>query len=113
MVLIRVAHLQIVAEDIVVAYLQRLDAGLFGLALLQLQQIVLARVGDAAQLVKLAVHALTDDAALLHLQRRVVLYFAGDAVAQGLAEREALPYPTQSGGGSWRFSIGNGGGTRR
>ena len=42
LVLIRVAHLQVVAEDVVVAYLQRGDARLGGLTLLNLQEVVLA-----------------------------------------------------------------------
>ena len=42
MILVGVSHLKIVAEHVVVAHLQRAYACLFGFALLQLKQIVLA-----------------------------------------------------------------------
>ena len=95
LVLIGVAHLQVVAEDIVIAYLQRIDARLLGFALLNLQQIVLARIGNTAQLVQLRTHSVADDATLLNLLGRIVLYLVCYAVAKLLAEVQALPYPLQ------------------
>ena len=81
LVLVGVAHFEVVAEDVVVAYLQALYARLLCLALLNLQQVVLTTVGDVAQLVQLGVHAVADDAALLHQLWRVILNFFLYAVA--------------------------------
>ena len=88
LVLIGVAHLQIVAEHVVVAYLQRLDARLLGLALLNLQQVVLARIGNVAQIVEFGTHTVVDHPTLLHLLWRIGLYLTQDALANRLAERE-------------------------
>ncbi len=67
-----VAHLDVVAEDLVVADLQRLDARLLLLALLNLLQHRLAVVRDAAVLVELLVVARLDDAALAQADARVL-----------------------------------------
>ena len=86
LVLIRVAHLKIVAEHVVVAHLQRLYAGLLRLLLLNLQQIVATAARDGAQLVKLRREARSNHAALSHKLRRILLQFAVDALVQRLAE---------------------------
>ena len=104
LVFIRVAHLEVVAEDVVVAYLQRRNARLLSLALLNLQQVVLARVGNAPQLVKFVVDAVAYDAPLLHLLWRVGSQLGHDAVAQRLAEVQLLPHPAQRCGGRRRAS---------
>ena len=92
-----VAHLDVVAEDVVVAYLQARHARQFAFALLQLEQVVLAAVGYLAQLVELGADALLDDAALVDQQRRVVVDFTVDAVADGLADVELLADAVQAG----------------
>ena len=51
LVFVRVAHLKIVAEHVVVAHLQRLYAGLLRFLLLYFQQIVASAARDGAQLV--------------------------------------------------------------
>ena len=89
-VLIRITHFQVVAEDVIVAYLQALYARQLGLALLNLQQVVLAAVGNVAQLVELLVHTVADDAALLHQLWRVGLNLALNTVAERLAEIQPL-----------------------
>ena len=72
--LIRIAHLQIVAKHVVIAYLQRRDTRLLSLALLYLQQIALAVIRNAAQVVELVVHPTANHVALLYQLWRIVLY---------------------------------------
>ena len=96
-VLVRVAHLDVVAEDVVVAYFQAGDAGLFTFALLDLQEIVFAGVGDAAQFVQFGVESGADDAALVDQQRRVVVQLVVDAVAHGLAQVKLLAHAVEAG----------------
>ena len=55
LVLVGIADLDVITEDIVVAQLERRDAGRLALALLDAQQVVLAVEGDAAQVVELGV----------------------------------------------------------
>ena len=82
LLLMGVAHLDIVAEDVVVADFQRRNARRLALALLDAGQIVLAVEGDAAQVVQFGVHAVGDHAALLNLVvERIGIDLAGDAVA--------------------------------
>ena len=77
-----IAHLDVVAEDVVVADLERRDPRRLALALLDAGQVVLAVQGDAAQVVQLGVHPVGDHAALLYLVvLRVGIDLAGDAVA--------------------------------
>ena len=71
-VLIRVSHLEIVAKHVVIANLQRLDACLFGFAVLYLQQVVLTAVGDMSQFVEFLVDAIAHHPTLLHQLWRVV-----------------------------------------
>ena len=66
LVLMRVAHLDVVAENIVVAYLQTGNLCQFALALLYLQQIILAGVGNPAQLVQLGTDTGFDDTSLIN-----------------------------------------------
>ena len=98
--LIGVAHLQIVAKHIVIAYLQRGDACLLGFALLNLEQIVLTRIGNMAQLVEFCIHPIANHSTLGYQLRRIVLYLALYPVANRLAEVQLLPYPFQ------RFIVG-------
>ena len=95
--LVDVAHLDVVAEDVVVTYLQARYARQLAFALLQLEQVVLAAVGYLAQLIELGADALLDDAALVDQQRRVVVDFTVDAVADGLADVELLADTVQAG----------------
>ncbi len=77
-----VAHFDIVAEDVVVADLERRDARRLALALLDACQVILAVERDAAQVVQLGIHAVGDDAALLNLVvERIGVYLPRDAVA--------------------------------
>ena len=76
-----VAHLDVVAEDVVVADFEAGNAGAFALALLQVQEVVLARARDVAQLVEFGVHAAGDDAAAVGERGGVGRDFALDAVA--------------------------------
>ena len=80
-----VAHLDIVAENVVVAYLEAADAGPFGLSFLHFQQIALASGGDVAEFVEPAVHAAGDDFALAYLHGGILRHGGGDFPKQGAA----------------------------
>ena len=67
-----VAHFEVVAEHAVIAYLETADAGAFGLAVLQFQQIILAAGGDVAQRIELLAHPARDDLALADLYGRIL-----------------------------------------
>ena len=97
LVLVQVAHLEIIAKHIVIAYFQRGDARGLDFALLQLQQIVLAAVGHAAQLVELIVHPVLDDAALAGQLRRVFAYLPFNALAHPLAQTDLFGHAAQGG----------------
>ena len=84
LVFVGIGDFQIVAKDIVVAHLQRADACQFHLALLETHEVFLSRPRHAAQLVQLGIHAGGYHTALLHLDGRVFLYLAPDAVADFL-----------------------------
>ena len=90
LVAVGVAHLEVVAEDVVVAYLQALYAGLLYFALLHFEQVALPLVGDVSQFVQFAVDAFHDDAAAGGEQWRVGPHFTGDAVAYVGTEVEPL-----------------------
>ena len=64
---IGVADLNIVAENVVVGYFERADAGAFRLPLLHLQEVILAACAEGAELVQFCIHARADDGALPHL----------------------------------------------
>ncbi len=83
LVLVCVAHLDIVSEDVVVADLQRGDARKLAFAMLYLRQIVLAVQSYAAQIVQFGRYAVGDDAAFLYLVvLRVGIYVGCEPVAQ-------------------------------
>ena len=63
LVLMRVAHLDVVAEHVVVGYFQARYAGCLALALLYVHKVVLSGVGNLPQVVELVAHALADDVA--------------------------------------------------
>ena len=65
-------HLDVVAEDLVVADLERADAGPLPLAALELGDEGLAGAADRAQVVELGVPAVLDDAALGQEEGRLV-----------------------------------------
>ena len=71
-----VADFEIVAEDVVVADLEALDAGSFYLALLDLEEVVFSVGLNSAQLVQLGVHTTGDDVWSSLCQRRVGNYLA-------------------------------------
>ena len=81
LVLVCIAHLEVVAEDVVVTYLQALYARCLYLSLLHLQQVALALIGYLAQLVELSIHAVHDDAAVSHEEWRVGPHLASNPVA--------------------------------
>ena len=80
-----VAHFEVIAEDVVVTYLEAADAGAFAFGLLDVQQYLFAVRQRVAEVVELAVHPFGDDVALTQLGRSLrsdgVLY----KVAQGAA----------------------------
>ena len=66
----------VVAEDVVEAHLERLDAGALALARFDLRDVLLAVLAQVAQLVELGVEAGANGAAVGQVQRRLV----GDGV---------------------------------
>ena len=102
LLLVGIAHLDVVAEDVVVADFQRRDARRLALALLDAREVVLAVQGDAAQVVQLGIDAVGDDAALLYLVvLRVGVDLAGNALAhllQGVDPVGQLVQPLAVGG---------------
>ena len=95
LVLKRIAHLQIVPEDIVVPHFERGDARLLYLTLLYLHEIALAVVRYAAQVVQFGIVAGRYHTALGHQLGRVGLYLPCYAFAQRLAQVQLFPYPAQ------------------
>ena len=100
LVLERIAHLKIVAEHIVESHLQGWYSRALALALLYLQQIVLAVAGDGAQVVEFFVVAVGDDVAFADELGRVGLDLFLYAVFQALAEVELFTDPLE------RFVVG-------
>ena len=90
-----VAHLQVVAEHVVVCNLKAGDAGLLGLTLLDLHQVVLAAVGNTAQLVQLCIDSIGYYTAFAYQQRGIGTDGTDDIIAQGLAEVNLLAHLTQ------------------
>ena len=68
---VRLRHLDVVAEDAVVADLERRDAGSRALALFHLRDHLLARTADRPQLVELPIDAVAREAAVAREHRRV------------------------------------------
>ncbi len=96
-VFMRVAHLDVVAKDIIVAYLQAGNFRQLALALLYLQQIILTGVSNPAQLVQFGTDTGLDDTSFINQQRRVIVYLPVDAVADGLADVQLFAYMIQTG----------------
>ena len=84
-----VRDLDIVAEDLVVADLQRADAGLFLLARLDVGEKPLAARQNLVQAVDFGIVALADEAALAHGKRRLVDERVADALRH-IGERVEL-----------------------
>ena len=68
--------------------------------LLNLEEIVLTRIGYMAQFVQFSIHTIANHPTLCHQLWWVVLYFAFYSVTNRLTEVQLLPYPFQ------RFVIG-------
>ena len=94
-VLIGVAHLEVVAEDVVVAYLQRCNAGVVYFALLNLQQVVLTRESYLPEFVKLWIHTTVDYVALADHCRWVGHEPCVYMLTQFVEGIKFLPYPFQ------------------
>ena len=74
-----VADFDVVAEDVVVAYLERADSGPLDLSLLHLEQVFLASAGNLPEPVELGVHACGYHVALSYLAGRVFVEGLRDA----------------------------------
>ena len=90
-----VAHFEIVAEHVVEAHLQGGDAGLFGFALLQAEQVVFPVALNVAQAVELFVHTVADVAGFVGDRRGVGSDGKAYAFAHLLAECDALAHALQ------------------
>ena len=80
-----IAHLDIIAEDIVESYFQTRNIVFGTQSLLHLEQIVLARIGNLAQFVEFGIDTLTDHRTLAKLHRRLWLNLMIDALADDVA----------------------------
>ena len=96
-ILVHVAHFDIVTEHIVIADFQAGNARKLTLPLLYLQKIVLAGIGYPAQLVQLGIYAGFYHTAFINKQRRVVVDFPFDAVADGTADVQLSADMVQTG----------------
>ena len=85
-----VAHLDVVAENVVVAYLEAADTGPLCLPFLHLQEITLASGGDVAELVEPAVHTAGYHLALAYLHGGILRHGGADLAQQGAAVLHAL-----------------------
>ena len=85
-----VAHLDIVAENVVVGDFERGDSGAFGLPLLHLQEVVLAAGAHPAQFVQLGVHPFGDYRPLANLDGRFRVHDPHDFLQQPVAVAEAF-----------------------
>ena len=90
LVAVGVGHLHVVAEHIVVAYLEARYAGGRAFAGLYLHQVVLARIGYVAQLVELGVDAVPHHRSAAESHRSVIAERAGYRIAGALARIELL-----------------------
>ena len=91
-IFVRVSHLDVVAEYIVESHLQTWYSGAFALALLQTQQIVLARIAYLTQFIEFVIHAVAYHIAAIEQIRGIGIDFASYAVANELAQIELLAY---------------------
>ena len=87
-----VGHLYIIAENIVVAYFKRGNAGRLDLACLNLGKIVLALVGHGAEIVEVFVHSMGYDLGAGGSSAYILAELAGYAGAYNLAGVELLAY---------------------
>ena len=67
-----VGHFQVIAEHLVVADLERGDAGALALALLQRGDVLLATIAEPAKLIQLGVEPRPDDLAVGQERRRAL-----------------------------------------
>ena len=81
MVQVGLADLDVKAEDVVELDLERVDAGAFALALLDLGDVVLAVAADVAEFVELRVESALDDSAVVEGDGRLGEDGALDALA--------------------------------
>ena len=88
-VLIRVAHLNIITEDIVETNLQTGNARLLTLTLLHLQEVILTRSRNGAQVVEFFVYATPNDTPFSHQGRRVKAKVVENTTAEFFATVEA------------------------
>ena len=91
-----VAPLYVVAEHVVVAYLQARNARALALALLQAQQVVLARVRNLAQFVQLLIDTAVYHVAAVHHIGRVGVNLPAYALAHQCAGVQSLAYAAQN-----------------
>ena len=96
LVFMRIPYLYIIAEHIVIAYLETGNTRFVALALLNLQQIVLSRKHDAPQVVQFGIHPISHEPSLVEQHRWVVLYFPSDTVAHHFAFVQLFAYAFQA-----------------
>ena len=95
LILVGVAHLDVVAKHIVVGDFQAWNACAIAFFLLQSHQVVLARHRDFAQFVELRVNARLNHIATVHLVWRIGVHLLVDTVANELAKVDAVAKTAQ------------------
>ena len=113
MLQVGLADLNVKAEDVVELDLERVDAGAFALALLDLRDVVLAVAADVAEFVELGVEPALDDSAIVEGDGRLgedgalnALAHVGEFVEQiaqgGKARGREVLQRAADAGGAWR-----------
>ena len=89
LVLVGIAHLDIIAENVVVGNFEGGNPGAFGFPLLHLEEVILSSGGKRAELVQFGIHAGADDRSLADLNGRFRIHHPLDFGEQFLAVAEA------------------------
>ena len=93
LILIRVAHFEVVTKHVVVANFKAADACCLGFALLNVDEEIASATRYVAQFVQFSTKSLGNNVAAIHHQWRVGLYFVFNSVAQTFAKVHLFAYP--------------------
>ena len=92
----RVTHLDVVTEHIIISNFQAGNAGQLAFALLNLEQAVFPRISNPTQFIQFFVYPVGYHPAFVDQQRRIIFYFFGYLVANGNARIQLLANAPQA-----------------